>query len=92
MFVLPKSLAKFANKKLFLGANWKSNNTKLQTEHLLQAVFNKLKFDPAKLDVVLAPSFVHLHIVKSLLSNKDVSIAAQNCSAFNFGAYTGEVR
>lgn len=92
MNLITKSVAKFSSKKLFIGANWKSNNTKLQTEELLSKVFNKLKYDPKKVDVILAPAFVHLHVARLQLENKNIALAAQNCSAYSFGAYTGEIR
>ena len=42
MFLATRGLFKFSTRKLFIGANWKSNNTKIQTEELLNKVFNKL--------------------------------------------------
>ena len=42
------------------------------------------------LEVVVAPSFVHLDNVSEKL-NKFYKIGAQNCSSTAYGAYTGEV-
>lgn len=92
MHLVTRGLFKFSTKKLFVGANWKSNNTKVQTEELLNSVFNRLKYDPKKVEVILAPAFVHLHLAQLGLNNKNIELAAQNCSAYSFGAYTGEIR
>jgi len=82
----------FASKKLFVGGNWKSNNTVQQTKQLVEGVLNKLKFDKNKSDVVVAPPALHLALVQQTLTNKDVHISAQNASLYGFGAYTGEIR
>jgi len=77
-------------KKLFIGGNWKSNNTLQQTKDLVEKVVNNLKFDDKKVDVVVAPVFVHLPWVLESITNK-VQVAAQNTSKTAFGAYTGEI-
>lgn len=41
------------------------------------------------LDVIVAPVCLHISTVKDSLLYPDVKIAAQNCSSYNFGAYTG---
>jgi triosephosphate isomerase len=45
---------------------------------------------PASVDVVVAPTFVHLDMVKSEL-RAPVQIAAQDCWLGAGGAFTGEV-
>jgi len=47
-------------RKFFVGGNWKSNNTFQATKDLVKNVYNKLKFDPSKVEVAAAPVFVHL--------------------------------
>lgn len=46
---------------------------------------------PPDVEVVCAPSFIHLGLVKSKLSQGKYQVAAQNCWEFGNGAYTGEV-
>lgn len=41
-----KTLYSFSTRKLFIGGNWKSNNTLDQTKDLVNNVINKLEFDP----------------------------------------------
>jgi triosephosphate isomerase len=40
-------------------------------------------------DVIVAPISLHISAVKDALLYPDVKVAAQNCSNYNFGAYTG---
>lgn len=37
-----------ALRKLFVGGNWKSNNTMSETKSLVENVINKLKFDTSR--------------------------------------------
>ena len=41
-----KNIFSFSTRKLFVGGNWKSNNTLDQTKELVNNVINKLEFDP----------------------------------------------
>jgi triosephosphate isomerase len=58
---------------------------------LINNTINGLKYDPSKVDVVIAPINLHIPAVKSALKHPNVKIAAQNASNYGFGAYTGEV-
>ena len=78
-------------RKLFFGGNWKSNNTLKQTQDLVTTVIDQLEFDPAKVDVVVAPIALHMVTVNFTKKNEHVSVACQNCSPFGLGAYTGEI-
>lgn len=79
----------FSRNKFFIGGNWKSNNTISQSVSLVANTLNNMKVDSNKVDVVIAPINLHIHDVQKVLSNKAVKIAAQNCSNYNMGAYTG---
>jgi triosephosphate isomerase len=85
-------------RKLFIGGNWKSNNTLAQTQALVTSLLDKLEFDPEKvgtfsnyLDVVVAPVYVHLITVLFTKKNPHIEVAAQNASRHGFGAFTGEI-
>jgi len=52
-----------ALRRLFVGGNWKSNNTLEQTKDVVSNVYNKLSFNPAKVDVIAAPVFLHIPYV-----------------------------
>lgn len=79
-----------ALRKLFVGGNWKSNNTLSQTQDLVKNVINELKFDPNRVEVVISPVFLHIPYVLSNVQ-KNVHVSAQNCSRTGYGAYTGEI-
>lgn len=36
------------HRKVFMGGNWKCNNTLVQTKHIIETVVDKLEFDPEK--------------------------------------------
>lgn len=83
-------------RKVFMGGNWKCNNTLVQTKNIVETVVDKLVFDPNRvgnylyyLDVVVAPIFLHLFTVNYTKKNPAVQVAAQNCSKNACGAYTG---
>ena len=49
-----------------------------------------MKFDAHKVEVVVAPVFIHIASAKAML-NESISVAAHNVSANKNGAFTGEV-
>ena len=77
--------------KILIGGNWKSNNTLMESIALVNNTINNLDYDPRKVDVVIALVNLHIYAVQKAVKNPEVKIAAQNCSDFGFGAYTGEV-
>lgn len=40
-------------RKVFMGGNWKCNNTLVQTKHIVDSVLDKLEFDPKKVGNLL---------------------------------------
>lgn len=47
-------------RRLFVGGNWKSNGTLAFAKSHSEGVLNKLQFNPQKVEVVVAPTFLHL--------------------------------
>jgi triosephosphate isomerase len=91
-----RQLFSFSRNKRFIGGNWKSNNTLEQSKKIIKETINQLKFNHDSvgkyltyLDVIVAPVCLHISTVKDALLYPDVKVAAQNCSSYNFGAYTG---
>lgn len=80
-------------RKKIVAGNWKMNNTldegiKLASE-VVNMVLDERKDDVA---VVMGTPFIHLSSVSKLTKEaKDVYVSAQDCSAHDAGAYTGEV-
>ncbi len=80
-------------KKLFIIANWKSNETTAETNAWFQA-FNSshLTINKEEKEIIICPPFTLLSLVKELVvnGNLSISIGAQDVSPFDEGAYTGE--
>lgn len=79
-----------SSRKYIVGGNWKSNGSVDFVRTQCTEVLNTMSFDQSKLDVVVAPVFIHIASAKAML-NESVSVAAQNVSAHKNGAFTGEV-
>ncbi|CAD8206625.1 unnamed protein product [Paramecium pentaurelia] len=77
-------------RRYFVGGNWKCNNTIAQTQSLINTVINRLVFDVAKVEVAVAPIFLHVPWVQANIQ-KNVQVAVQNTSLTKMGAYTGEI-
>ena len=77
-------------RKFLVGGNWKSNGTAAFAKSFPAEVLNKLAFDAAKVEVVVAPTALHLATVHGAL-NGNINAASQNLSLTGNGAYTGEV-
>jgi triosephosphate isomerase len=81
-------------KKPLVIGNWKMNLDYVEALHLGQQIGVLLKNKPADhVDVVLAPPFVDLRSVTSIVESEriPVGVGAQHVSAHDGGAYTGEV-
>lgn len=72
-----------------VGGNWKCNGNLAFAKSFPAEVLNTLKFDPKKVDVVVAPTALHLSTVQAHTKN-NVHVATQNLSLTGDGAYTGE--
>lgn len=78
-------------KKNIVVGNWKMNLDTKKGSQLIKQVLDSVELE-GKLEVIFAPSFIHIyHLAKICNSKPYFSIAAQNCSSFEKGAYTGEV-
>ena len=78
-------------RKKIVAGNWKMNLDKSSSEHLVKEILESTQ-EKKDIQIVLSPPFVYLEqIVKDCVSRPDVLIAAQNCSAYDNGAFTGEV-
>lgn len=80
-----------ADRKFFVGGNWKANGTPESVKTLVQELnAGKVEVDTKSgVEVVCAPPFVYLSEVKNSL-RPDYSVAAQNVWDKAPGAWTGE--
>ena len=79
-------------RKPIIAANWKMNIGPKEAEDFLSTFAAKLDNLTDQADVVIAPPFVTISAaVGAICSNSAVSIAAQNVSEHDNGAFTGEI-
>lgn len=77
--------------KKIVAGNWKMNQTFQQAIHLFSSLDQAI--DSVKsTEILLFPPAVYLHHLQSLKNKKSLlTLGAQNCAAWNAGAYTGEI-
>lgn len=79
-----------------MAGNWKMNLDHLEAAHLVQKTawaLDDASFDHDKVDVVVLPPFTDLRTVQTLVDGDSLKLkyGAQDISAHESGAYTGEV-
>ena len=74
-----------------IGGNWKSNGDFDFINSFPEEVLAKAEFDPSKVEVVVAPTDLHLATAKSKLADTNVEVSAQDVSQYGKGAYTGNI-
>ena len=77
-------------RKLLVGGNWKCNGTVDFSRTFPANVLKNLSFNQSKVEVVVAPSMLHIGGAQQALAGSQVQLSAQNCSLYGNGAYTGE--
>lgn len=77
-------------RKIFVGGNWKCNGDVDFISEFPHNILNNLRHDVDQVDVVVAPTTLHLMMVKQILNDK-VLVCTQNISMTGMGAYTGEL-
>ena len=79
-------------RKPIFAANWKMNKGPSETEDFARSFLSKIQNRTFPCDIVIAPPFVSLAKATEILGNgSSIALAAQNCSQFDAGAYTGEI-
>ncbi len=79
------------NRKKIVAGNWKMNTNLNEALELMNFIQNN-SVSSSQVEKILFPPFAFIKSIKDALSiiNK-IKIGAQNCSEYNFGAYTGEI-
>lgn len=78
-------------KKKLIAGNWKMNGSLASNEALLRAVLDGMAQQPPACDVAVAAPAPYLAQVQALTAGSALAVAAQDVSAHEAGAYTGEV-
>ena len=77
-------------RKKIVAGNWKMNLDKISSKNLVLEILEKTENND--INIIISPPFIYLEdTVKDCLRRDNVFIAAQNCSSYDNGAYTGEV-
>lgn len=79
-------------RKKIIAGNWKMNKTADEAMALTSEIVNIYNAEVnSDTGVIIIPPYVHLSVVNNLLKGSKVALGAQDCSAHESGAYTGEV-
>lgn len=74
----------------FIVGNWKMHKTISEAESLVNGILKHYQPHPS-VELAVAPSFVSLQAVSRLIASTSIKLAAQNVSACDEGAFTGEI-
>mmetsp|Transcript_11025 Transcript_11025/g.16736 ORF Transcript_11025/g.16736 Transcript_11025/m.16736 type:complete len:115 (-) Transcript_11025:443-787(-) len=77
-------------RKKILVANWKCGGSVQTIRDHVNNTLNKIEFSQDKLQVIVAPTSIHIASVKALLRDH-IKVSAQNMSTVANGSKTGEV-
>lgn len=78
-------------KRYMIAGNWKMNMLRAEATELTHNIVEGVADVEDNLDIVLAPPYTSLDIVKGIISNADIKLSAQDVFWEDRGAYTGEV-
>jgi triosephosphate isomerase len=78
-------------RKKIVAGNWKMNTTPEQGLKLAKEVKSLSAEAPADVELIIAPPFTHISSIANELKSCKVKLGSQNCSAWEKGAFTGEV-
>jgi len=77
---------------LLIAGNWKMNKDVYETQHFAKALKDYAdKYATPKVEIVIAPVYPFLSSAQQILKDSPVRLAAQDVSAHEDGAFTGEV-
>lgn len=76
--------------KKIIAGNWKQNGTLKSSISLTKSILSALKNSKCKNEIIILPPSIYLPTIQSLI-NKRIKIGSQNVSAYDNGAFTGEI-
>jgi len=75
----------------FVGGNWKMNLDLARSVELAETVAAEVAASVASVDIAIFPPFPYLQAVGRALGHRSLLLGAQDCSAEEEGAFTGQV-
>ena len=77
--------------KKIIAGNWKQNGNFKSSIKLTKDIINEVKKNNIKHDVIIFTPSLYLLTIKNINKNEIINIGSQNVSAYNDGAFTGEI-
>ncbi|MDA8561886.1 triose-phosphate isomerase [Gammaproteobacteria bacterium] len=77
-------------RKMMVAGNWKMHGSRSSVMPLLASIKELVK-SFTEVDIAVCPTFLHIGLVRDMLSDSSISLGAQNLHTGESGAYTGEV-
>ncbi len=77
--------------KKIIAGNWKQNGKHKTSIQLVKNIISGIKKNKCKHEVIIFPPSIYLSSLQGIVNKSDVKIGAQNVSAYNDGAFTGEI-
>lgn len=78
------------SKKIIAG-NWKQNGNMKSSIKLAQDIIREIKKNNIKHEVIIFPPSLYLLPIKNINKKAIINLGSQNVSAYNDGAFTGEI-
>lgn len=78
-------------RKKIVAGNWKMNKNVIEAQQLMLQILHYRRENPGACSVWIAPPSLYLLMAKDLFPAQEVGIFAQDVSAYESGAYTGEI-
>lgn len=79
------------SRKKIIAGNWKMYKSQSEAIALTAAIAEGIGTKPPSAEVWIAPPFLYVAKLISQFGNSGLAFGAQDCSAFDAGAYTGEI-
>ena len=78
-------------RKYMIAGNWKMNMLRGEASELTQNIISGVSNLEHDIDIVLGPPYTSLDIVRGLIEDTEINLAAQDVFWEDRGAYTGEI-
>ena len=78
-------------RKYIIAGNWKMNKDLNEAIELVSNLKSELEGKSLNAEVIVAPPFMALEAVNSLIKDSKISLSAQNMHTSDTGAFTGEI-
>ncbi|MBK7104065.1 MAG: triose-phosphate isomerase [Ignavibacteriae bacterium] len=78
-------------RKYIIAGNWKMNKNLSEAIQLVSDLKTELDGKTINAEVIVAPTFIALEAVKSLIKGTSIKLSAQNMHSSDSGAFTGEI-